>query len=65
MLKVLGISFGFHDSAASIVVDGKFIVGSEEERFSRLKHDSGFPENAVKFCLDKAALSIDDIVTLP
>lgn len=64
MSSILGLSFGFHDSSASIIIDGKFIVGSDEERFSRVKHDQAFPINAINFCLQETNLTIDDIDTV-
>lgn len=49
-MKILGISCYYHDSAASIIVDGKIIAAAAEERFSRTKHDNSFPVQAVDFC---------------
>jgi len=46
---ILGISAYYHDSAAAILMDGKIIAAAHEERFTRIKHDSSFPHNAVKF----------------
>ncbi len=57
---ILGISFGYHDSAAAII-DDDIIAFSLEERFSRIKHDSDFPINAINFCLKEANISIDKI----
>ena len=62
---ILGISAFFHDSSATLLVDGKIIAAAQEERFSRIKHDSAFPENAIKFCLEYANIDlyeIDDII---
>lgn len=59
--KVLGISAYYHDSAACVVVDGEIVAAAQEERFSRKKHDAGFPENAIKFCLEQANISLGDI----
>jgi carbamoyltransferase len=50
-LKILGISAFYHDSAAAVIEDGKIIAAAQEERFTRKKHDSAFPAEAVKFCL--------------
>jgi len=61
MIRVLGISAFYHDSAAAIVVDGKIAAAAQEERFTRKKHDAGFPENAIKYCLNQAGASISDI----
>ena len=60
-MKILGISCFYHDSAAAIIDDGKIIAAAEEERFSRIKHDSGFPVHAIKFCLEKADLKESDL----
>ncbi len=60
-MNILGISAFYHDSAATLIVDGKIIVAAQEERFSRKKHDHRFPINAINFCLKKANISIDDI----
>jgi carbamoyltransferase len=60
-LKILGISAFYHDSAAALVVDGKIVAAAQEERFTRVKHDSSFPVNAIKFCLYTEALEISDL----
>jgi len=52
MTIILGISAYYHDSAACIIIDGEIIAAAQEERFTRIKHDSGFPKNAIKFCLE-------------
>jgi carbamoyltransferase len=58
---ILGLSAYYHDSAAALVVDGRIVAAAQEERFTRKKHDSGFPTNAVEFCLDEAKLTLDQI----
>lgn len=60
-MNVLGISAYFHDAAAALVVDGQLIAAAQEERFTRVKHDSSTPVHAVAFCLETAGLTIDDI----
>ncbi len=60
-MNLLGISAFYHDSAACVVQDGDITAAVQEERFSRQKHDPRFPENAVAYCLERAALDIDDI----
>jgi carbamoyltransferase len=60
-LIILGISAYYHDSAAALVVDGDIAAAAQEERFSRIKHDSGFPVNAVDFCLKFADIKIEDV----
>jgi len=60
-MYILGISAFYHDSAAALIKDGCVLYAVEEERFTRIKHDNQFPFRAVKFCLGKANLSINDI----
>ena len=52
MTSILGISAFYHDSAATIVIDGKIVAAAQEERFTRKKHDSSYPFNAVEFVLN-------------
>lgn len=59
MTAILGISAFYHDSAAALVVDGEIVAAAQEERFSRKKHDAGFPKAAVAYCLQEAGLSSD------
>lgn len=64
-MKILGLSFDFHESAAALVVDGRIIAAAQEERFSRRKHDASFPRNAAAFCLGAAgigATALDAVV---
>ena len=61
MTKILGISAFYHDSAACLLVDGQIVAAAQEERFSRKKHDLGFPFNAIQFCLNEAGVSGEDI----
>lgn len=61
MKKILGISAFYHDSAAALTVGGKIIAAAQEERFTRDKHTPDFPTNAVKYCLDEAGLTIDEL----
>ena len=58
---ILGISCFYHDSAAALICNGEIISAVQEERFSRKKHDSSFPSNAVRFCLEKNNLDVRDI----
>ncbi len=51
-MYILGISCFYHDAAAALLKDGVLIAAAEEERFSRNKHDSGYPTHAVAYCLD-------------
>ncbi len=61
MAAVLGISCFYHDAAAALVVDGIPVAAAEEERFSRRKHDNGFPTHAIDFCLRQAGLAASDL----
>src|SRR5918995_2087840 len=58
---ILGISAFYHDSAASIVVDGDIVAAAQEERFTRKKHDPGFPTHAVEYCLKEAGKAVSDL----
>ncbi len=58
---ILGISAFYHDSAACLVVGGSIIAAAQEERFTRRKHDHRFPEQAIRYCLQEAALTEADI----
>lgn len=60
-MRILGISAYYHDSAASLIVDGKIVAAAQEERFTRKKHDSGFPTNAIIFCLTEAGITGKDV----
>lgn len=60
-MVVLGISAFYHDSAAAIVKDGEIIAAVQEERFTRVKHDAGFPSNAVKYCLEECGVKINNL----
>jgi carbamoyltransferase len=60
-MNILGISAFYHDSAAAIIQNGNIIAAAQEERFTRKKHDSSFPVNATKFCLEQSGLSIDEL----
>ncbi len=61
MAKILGISAYYHDSAAALVVDGDIIAAAQEERFTRVKHTPDFPINSIKYCLEEAGLTIDEL----
>ena len=61
MVKILGISAFYHDSAASLLINGKLIAAAQEERFTRKKHDSSYPINAINFCLSEANISLNQI----
>ena len=61
MANILGISCFYHDSAASLISNGKIIAAAHEERFSRRKHDPRFPAGAVNYCLEEGGLHLSDI----
>jgi carbamoyltransferase len=58
---ILGISAFYHDSSASLIKNGKIISAAQEERFTRKKHDSRYPFNAVEFVLNFSSISIADV----
>jgi len=60
-VNILGISAFYHDSAAALVQDGVLIAAAEEERFSRRKHDAGFPKLAAEFCLKRGGIAAKDL----
>ncbi|MHA2039086.1 MAG: carbamoyltransferase family protein [Promethearchaeota archaeon] len=60
-MNILGISAFYHDSAACLVQDGKIVAAAQEERFTRKKHDSAFPKNAIDFCLKDNNLTVKDL----
>jgi carbamoyltransferase len=61
MVRILGISAFYHDSAAALIQDGQIINAAQEERFTRIKGDASFPHHAIDWCLDDAAITIDDV----
>ena len=60
-MRILGISAFYHDSAAALVVDGEIVAAAQEERFTRKKHDAGFPRLALEYCLAEAGIRIDQV----
>ena len=60
-MYVLGISCHYHDAAAALVKDGVVVAAAEEERFTRKKHDTSFPINAINYCLGEAGITPDKI----
>jgi len=60
-MNILGISAFYHDSAACLIQNGKIITAAQEERFTRKKHDSSFPANAIDFCLKDIGISVHDL----
>jgi carbamoyltransferase len=60
-LRTLGVSAFYHDSAAALIDDGAVAAAAQEERFTRKKHDSGFPSNAVEYCLAEAGITLEKV----
>lgn len=60
-MKILGISAFYHDSAAALIDNGEIVAAAQEERFTRKKHDPGFPSNAVNFCMEYGGISLNDL----
>ncbi len=60
-MNILGISAFYHDAAAALVQDGRIVAAAQEERFTRVKHDAGFPEHAIDFCLSAAGIDAADL----
>ena len=61
MSYIIGISAYYHDSAATLIRDGEILVAVQEERFSRKKHDSRFPINALRYCLKSQSIDLSNI----
>ena len=61
MKSILGISAFYHDSAATIIIDGKIIAAAQEERFTRIKHDKSYPFHAIEFVLKYSKLKLSEI----
>ena len=61
MTAILGVSAFYHDSAAALVIDGRIAAAAQEERFTRKKHDDGFPVRAIDYCLSEAGISADQL----
>ena len=60
-MNILGISALYHDSAAALLVDGELVAAAQEERFSRIKFDAGFPRQSVAYCLEEAGITVEDL----
>lgn len=60
-IYALGISCFYHDSAAALLKDGKIIAAAQEERFTRVKHDKSFPDNAINYCLEEGGIGINEL----
>lgn len=60
-MYILGVSALYHDSAACLIRDGEILAAAQEERFTRIKHDSSLPVNAMRYCLDEAQITADEL----
>jgi carbamoyltransferase len=60
-MRILGVSAFYHDSAAALITDGEIVAAAQEERFTRKKHDAGFPRKAVEYCLLEADCPLSEI----
>lgn len=60
-MRILGLSALYHDSAAALLVDGRIVAAAQEERFTRIKHDARYPENAIAYCLAAGKITLADI----
>jgi carbamoyltransferase len=60
-MYILGISAFYHDSAAALIKDGAIVAAAQEERFSRRRHDPGFPQQAIRYCLDAGGIAARDL----
>jgi len=60
-MNILGISAFYHDSAACLVQDGEIVAAAQEERFTRKRHDAGFPKRAIEYCLQEAGIKVSDL----
>ena len=60
-MRILGISAFYHDSAAALIEDGRIAAAAQEERFTRKKHDSSFPDHAIRYCLDKVGGGLEGV----
>ncbi|OGZ37213.1 MAG: hypothetical protein A3I88_02315 [Candidatus Portnoybacteria bacterium RIFCSPLOWO2_12_FULL_39_9] len=60
-MYILGISCFYHDAAACLVKDGQLVAAAQEERFTRKKHEAGFPSKAIRYCLKEAKIKTDDL----
>ena len=60
-MRILGVSAFYHDSAAALIENGHILAAAQEERFTRKKHDSGFPAHAISYCLDEAQTSMSEV----
>jgi carbamoyltransferase len=60
-MRILGLSAFYHDSAAALLMDGELVAAAQEERFTRKKHDAGFPKNAIEYCLAEGGIDLEQV----
>ena len=60
-MHILGISAYYHDSAAALICNGRIVAAAQEERFTRKKHDAGFPRHAIEYCLSEAGITLEQV----
>jgi carbamoyltransferase len=60
-MRLLGLSAFYHDSAAALVEDGRIVAAAQEERFTRKRHDAGFPAEAIRYCLEAGEVDLDGV----
>jgi carbamoyltransferase len=60
-MRILGLSAFYHDSAAALVEDGRIVAAAQQERFTRRKHDAGFPDEAIRYCLQARNIDLDEV----
>lgn len=63
-MYILGVSAFYHDSSACLIKDGHIVAAAQEERFTRIKHDAGFPHNAIKYCMKEGGIAADEITNV-
>ncbi|MCB9774894.1 MAG: carbamoyltransferase [Nitrospiraceae bacterium] len=61
LTSILGVSAYYHDSAACLIQNGRIVAAAQEERFTRKKHDAGFPSHAVEYCLRQGGVGMRDV----
>src|SRR6266511_4293358 len=60
-MRILGLSAFYHDSAAALIEDDEIVAAAQEERFTRKKHDSAFPRNALRYCLAEGGIGLEQV----
>ena len=60
-MRILGVSAFYHDSAAALIENGEILSAVQEERFTRKKHDAGFPTRSINYCLNEAGIQLNEL----